>query len=168
MKPARDPKYLAWIRSLPCSVPGCHATYIEAAHTGPHGMSQKSSDHSAIPLCGRHHRRGADSYHALGPARFQQRHSIDIQELVKRLNAKPVIRIDGARFVADIGGEEYMLRPVQDGVAAAIAGALAISRERRREETREAPARRFDFSVPIASLVTDLGSLVRRLNERSN
>ena len=43
MKPARNPGYLQWIRTLPCSV--CHTTRaVEAAHTGPHGLSQKSSD----------------------------------------------------------------------------------------------------------------------------
>ena len=168
MKPARDPKYLAWIRSLPCAVPGCRATYIEAAHTGPHGMSQKSSDRSCIPLCGRHHRRGNDSLHGLGPARFQQHHKLEIADLVKRLNSKPVIRIDGARFIASIGGEEYVLRPVQDGILAAQAAALAICRERI-QETRparaERPAQSFTFTVPIARICTDLGALVRRLEE---
>jgi len=55
--PARSPEYLAWIRMLPCVV--CSrvsggATVIEAAHTnalGSRGMSQKTTDFSAIPLC---------------------------------------------------------------------------------------------------------------------
>lgn len=169
MKPVRDPKYLAWIRSLPCTVPGCRASYIEAAHTGPHGMAQKSSDYSTIPLCGRHHRRGNDSYHALGPARFQQHHKLEIAELVERLNSKPFIRIDGARFIASIGGEEYVLRPVQDGILAAQAAAIAICRERfqiERPARAERPAQSFTFSIPIARVCTDLTALVRRLDER--
>ena len=65
MKPVRNSEYLRWIRTLPCAV--CRATRgVEAAHTGPHGLGQKSSDLSAIPLCARHHRTGPDSYHKLG------------------------------------------------------------------------------------------------------
>ncbi len=57
MKPPRNPHYLAWIRTLPCVV--CGSTgWIEASHTGPHGLGQKSSDYSAIPLCAKHHRTG--------------------------------------------------------------------------------------------------------------
>ena len=50
MKPQRDPRYLAWIRTQPCVVCGS-ARGIEASHTGPHGLGQKSPDTSAIPLC---------------------------------------------------------------------------------------------------------------------
>jgi hypothetical protein len=52
VKPIRYPAYLQWIRTLPCSV--CRTTRaVEAAHTGPHGLSQKSSDLCAIPCaCG--------------------------------------------------------------------------------------------------------------------
>ncbi|MGA2119544.1 MAG: hypothetical protein ABSH56_32955 [Bryobacteraceae bacterium] len=54
-KPIRNPACLQRVRSLPCLV--CRTTRaVEAAHTGPHGLSQKSSDLSAIPLCGKHHR----------------------------------------------------------------------------------------------------------------
>ena len=45
---------------------------IEASHTGPHGLGQKSSDFSAIPLCYQHHRTGKDSYHKLGPQKFSK------------------------------------------------------------------------------------------------
>jgi hypothetical protein len=71
-KPVRDRKYLAWIRLQWCviceHVTGSEAgtRHIEAAHSGPHGISQKASDWDAIPLCVRHHRTGRDSYHVLG------------------------------------------------------------------------------------------------------
>ena len=68
-KPARNPKYLAWIRTHPCVVCG-GSRGIEASHTGPHGLGQKSPDSSAIPLCAKHHRTGNDSYHKLGPRKF--------------------------------------------------------------------------------------------------
>jgi len=92
MKPVRNPGYLRWIRSLPCVV--CRTTYaVEAAHTGPHGLGQKSSDLSAIPLCGRHHRTGDDSYHRLGPRRFAEVHQLDIRAIVASLSETPFIRV---------------------------------------------------------------------------
>ncbi len=62
---------------------------IEAAHTtalGPRGFGQRSSDFSAIPLCGWDHRVGPDSYHRLGERKFAEKHSIDLRELVSALN----------------------------------------------------------------------------------
>ena len=86
--------YLTWIRTLACVVccrsPSAWIT-IEAAHThilGPRGMSQKTSDFSAIPLCSWHHRRNPDSYHALGEERFACEHQINLQELVRALNSQ--------------------------------------------------------------------------------
>ena len=91
MKPIRNPGYLQWIRTLPCSV--CRTTpAVEAAHTGPHGLSQKSSDLCAISLCVRHHRTGDDSYHKLGPRKFAEVHQLNIWTIVARLSAKPWIR----------------------------------------------------------------------------
>ncbi len=85
MTPQRNKKYLAFVRSLPCAVCGSQR-HIEAAHTGPHGMGQKSSDLAAIPLCTNHHRTGPQSYHKLGPQRFAQLHGLDSAALVARLN----------------------------------------------------------------------------------
>jgi hypothetical protein len=78
MKPTRNLKYLVWIRTLPRLVCG-RTTGVEAAHTGPHGMAQKSPDTSAIPLRARHHRTGRDSYHRLGPRAFERHHHFDIR-----------------------------------------------------------------------------------------
>ena len=90
----RCPHYLAWIRTLGCVV--CsrvsgRATVAEAAHTnalGPRGMSQKSSDFSAVPLCSGHHREDPDSYHRLGEQEFSRKHGIDLQEIVLRLQRR--------------------------------------------------------------------------------
>lgn len=85
-KPERDPAYLRFIRTLPCAC--CESRRgIEAAHQGPHGMGQRSSDLSAIPLCVLHHRTGPESYHKLGPIAFAETHSLDISRLIVRLNA---------------------------------------------------------------------------------
>jgi hypothetical protein len=49
------------------------------------GYGQKASDLDAIPLCRRHHRTGADSLHALGPARFAWLHGLDVPGLIAEL-----------------------------------------------------------------------------------
>ena len=119
MKPARDQRYLAWIRSLPCVVCGI-TRGIEAAHTGPHGLGQKSPDTSAIPLCVKHHRTGKDSYHRLGPRTFSDVHNLDIAGIVRRLGLKPLVGIEAGSFVGYLEDEQYVLGDVSHGVAPAI------------------------------------------------
>ena len=119
MKPVRHPGYLQWIRTLPCCV--CRTTRaVEAAHTGPRGLSQKSSDLSTIPLCTRHHRTGDDSYHKLGPRKFAEVHQLNIQAIVVRLSAKVVIRVESGAFVGRCGDREYELGSTEVGLARAI------------------------------------------------
>jgi hypothetical protein len=119
MRPPRNAQYLAWIRTLPCIVCGS-SRGIEASHTGPHGLGQKSSDYSAIPLCVKHHRTGKDSYHRLGPRRFSEFHNLDIGALVRRLTLKPVVRLEAGCFVAHLEGEHYILGKIRNGLAPAI------------------------------------------------
>ena len=119
MKPPRDRLYLAWIRTLPCIVCGADRG-IEASHTGPHGLGQKSSDYSAIPLCIRHHRSGNDSYHKLGPRRFAEVHDLDIRAIVSRLSLKPKVRLEGGLFVAHLEGEQYILGEISNGFPPAL------------------------------------------------
>lgn len=84
--PARNWKYKAWIRSLPCAV--CGSSPSEAAHTGSDGgMRQKSSDYSCIPLCSDCHTQSPQAYHRIGRAEFEFAHNLDIAELVRRLHA---------------------------------------------------------------------------------
>lgn len=84
-KPARDWRYRAWIRSLPCAVCSIEPAG-EAAHTGRDGgMRQKASDYSCIPLCPDCHRCGPAAYHRIGRLEFQRRHELDIAALVDRL-----------------------------------------------------------------------------------
>ena len=130
MKPKRDSRYLAWIRTLPCVVCGC-ARGIEASHTGPHGLGQKSSDLSAIPLCYRHHRTGKDSYHRLGPQKFAQMHDLNIPAIVRRLNTKPVIRIEAGAFVGYLESQQYRLGPTREGILPAVRKMIRLSAEDR-------------------------------------
>ena len=128
MQPVRSPGYLEWLRTLPCSV--CRRTHgVEAAHTGPHGLGQKSSDLSAIPLCARHHRSGDDSYHKLGPRKFAEVHQLNIPAMVARLSAKPWIRVDSGTFVGRFGDQEYALGSTEAGLARAIRRMRELRRE---------------------------------------
>lgn len=80
MKPKRDSEYLKWIRRFPCI--GCGGTRrIEAMHTGPHGMGQKSADDTALPGCHSCHRTGPNALHKIGPVRFQEVHHLDFDAL---------------------------------------------------------------------------------------
>jgi hypothetical protein len=130
LKPTRNLKYLAWIRTQPCLVCG-KTGGIEAAHTGPHGLGQKSLDTSAVPLCARHHRTGRDSYHKLGPRAFERQHGLNLRAIVARLNEKPSIRIERGSFVGRYRGEEFLLGLLQIGLRSAIRIILSIKREDR-------------------------------------
>jgi hypothetical protein len=128
MKPQRNPRYLAWVRMQPCCVCGSRKA-IEASHTGPHGLGQKSPDFSAIPLCAKHHRTGADSYHRLGPRKFAQTHDLDIPAIVRRLNARPAIRIESGRFIAHLDGHQYVVGSIEAGLSPAVRQAIRLRRE---------------------------------------
>lgn len=81
--PARNWKYRAWIRTLPCAK--CGTTHdVEAAHTGSDGgMKQKSSDYSCIPLCTDCHTMDPDSYHR---DREEFDRQVNVRGLVRQLN----------------------------------------------------------------------------------
>ena len=84
-QPERNEDYLKWIRKQPCVV--CAVSWnVEAAHTGAHGLGQKSSDLSCLPLCRKHHRTADASLHVLGPVKFAELHSLDIPSLIARFN----------------------------------------------------------------------------------
>lgn len=118
-RPVRNWRYLAWIRTLPCLV--CRTRKgIEASHTGPHGMGQKSPDTSAVPLCARHHRTGKDSYHKLGPRKFAELYNLDIPAIVGRLNRKPFIRIETGMFIGYLEDQQYLLGMTDEGIASAV------------------------------------------------
>ena len=126
----RNPKYLAWIRTQACVVCGARRG-VEAAHTGPHGLGQKAPDTSAIPLCVVHHRTGNDSYHRLGPRKFSEKHNLDIPAIVRRLNAKPMIRIEAGNFVGQLDEQDFVLGPITLGIPTAVRKMMRICREDR-------------------------------------
>lgn len=85
IKPARDRKYLDWIRNLACLL--CRTRVgVEAAHSGPHGISQKAPDSSALPMCFECHRTGEFSYHNIGRKFFETHGLKPREELVMAYN----------------------------------------------------------------------------------
>jgi hypothetical protein len=100
--PPRDPAYLAWIRTLACTI--CGSVWrVEAAHTGGDGgISMKGSDYSCVPLCKYCHTAGGQAYHRIGKREFERKHGINFQALVKALNA---------RWAAEQRGGEPPCRP---------------------------------------------------------
>lgn len=135
MKPVRDPKHLAFIRSLPCIV--CFRTRgIEAAHVGTgRGMGQKCSDLDTVPLCGIHHR----EQHRIGLRQFQRRYELNIPALLTVLKEKPrlfvrtqFVRIDNGielYWLCSYRGEAFRLLSVALGLAESIELAKVRCRE---------------------------------------
>lgn len=78
--PVRDREYLRFIKRLPCVA--CLRTWsVDPAHTGPHGIGQKSCDLQTIPLCRRCH--GAFDAE---PHEFAETWKLDIPALIRRFN----------------------------------------------------------------------------------
>jgi hypothetical protein len=130
MKPSRSSQYLAWIRMQPCLVCGSRSG-IEASHTGPHGLGQKSPDTSAVPLCPKHHRTGKDSYHKLGPRKFAETHQLDVTAIVRRLNEKPVIRVQAGNYVGYLEDQQFHLGTITEGITPAVRKMIRLCREDR-------------------------------------
>ena len=148
MVPPRSPEHLAFIRSLPCAVPGCGRTRgVQAAHApGSRGMGQKRSDLDTLPLCFAHH----EEQHRIGWPRFLQTHELDIQEILQTLREKPRLEVV-SRFMqpyprgiydtllfslvginvyqAVYRGQEFELLPVEAGLQASLECAFQVCGE---------------------------------------
>jgi hypothetical protein len=103
---------------------------VEAAHIGRRGLSQKSSDKEAIPLCYLHHR----EQHRIGLKRFQKTYELDIPSLIDMLQEKPRIAIGrtartAGYYVALYRSELFTLLPVHLGLGESVALALQLCRE---------------------------------------
>lgn len=100
MKPVRDPLYLKWIKTLPCVVMNCRARWVDPAHIGPHGLRQKASDYSTVPLCRCHHEELGG---AGGRRGFETKHNLDLLELAQHFSWKPAITIRNGCLFAIFG-----------------------------------------------------------------
>jgi hypothetical protein len=82
--PARDWRYRAFVRQHACVACGS-LRFVEAAHTGPHGLSSKASDYQCIPLCGWCHTGKSGSLRQVGPVQFERAHGISFGGVIERL-----------------------------------------------------------------------------------
>jgi len=85
VRPVEDSAYLRFIRLFPCVCCGT-ARRVEAAHIGPRGLSQRTSDFTALPICGKCHREGPTALHRVGPEAFQSIHGLDFAALQVMFN----------------------------------------------------------------------------------
>lgn len=81
--PARNSRYRAWIRSLPCAACGS-GDAVQAAHTKNAGMRIKGSDYSCVPLCHCCHREYDNGLRS--KELFEVDHNLNLADLVRRLN----------------------------------------------------------------------------------
>lgn len=114
-KPIRKPSHLRWVRTLPCCA--CKRTNgIDAAHVGPHGLSQKASDLWTVPLCRACHR----LLHQVGRIAFEARTGVSLFAVVELLNERPLIRLAEQSWVGSFRREEYVLCAKNDSLAEAV------------------------------------------------
>ena len=108
MKPQRNPRYLAWIRTQPCCVCGSTRAHRSFAHRSAWHRPEipRLLRDPALRQAPSHR---ADSYHRLGPRKFSEKHNLDIPAIVRRLNLKPTIRVEGGWFVAYLDNQRYVL-----------------------------------------------------------
>jgi hypothetical protein len=84
-RPQRSAKYRRFIAAMPCAV--CRSRKgVEAAHTGSHGIAEKSDDRQTIPLCIRHHRLDTFALDKVGPEIFSEMQRIEIPKLIEKFN----------------------------------------------------------------------------------
>lgn len=80
----RSQAHLSFVRKHHCSVPGCTAVPIEAAHVRINsgaGMGEKPSDWRAVSLCRDHH----NEQHRIGEPRFWSTYKAASGETVEDL-----------------------------------------------------------------------------------
>jgi hypothetical protein len=82
--PWRSFKYRRFIREHCCCACGSWK-FVEAAHTGDHGISSKASDADTIPLCGWCHIGKQGNLHRVGRLRFELEHGIDFGAIIRSL-----------------------------------------------------------------------------------
>jgi len=90
----RNWTYLGFVRRHPCCACGSER-WVEAAHTGPRGLGQKSDDLQCVPLCAKCHRIESRCLHLVGPGVFQLERSVCFTVIVLRLNAEFEAQLSG-------------------------------------------------------------------------
>lgn len=78
----RSAPHLAWLRKLPCCVPGCRWSPVEAHHVreGGGAMGLKPPDTACVPVCHYHHA----EVHWRGALSWEATHGLDLGALAGR------------------------------------------------------------------------------------
>ena len=87
-KPIRCEPYKRYVKRFGCIACGS-ARNVDPCHTGAHGISQKSSDMSVLPLCRVCHDKFDDD-----PRGFAILHNLDIAELIVFYNHLWTLKLD--------------------------------------------------------------------------
>ena len=74
-----DGRYDSFIRSLPCSVPGCEISPIHAHHVKTRGAGGTAKD--LVPLCYVHHA----EWHTIGRYTFDRKRGTKLEEYAGKL-----------------------------------------------------------------------------------
>jgi len=105
------------------------ATNRNLAHR-PHGLGQKSPIPRRFPYV-----TGITAQaRQLSPARpreFAKVHNVDIPGIVRRLNTKPVIRVEAGVFVGYLEQRQYRLGPIGEGILLAVRRMVRLCAEDR-------------------------------------
>ena len=80
LKPARDKKYRAWVRTHPCCACGVSGETIADHHIRKLGTGIKCSDYETVPVCYDHHQEVERSREA-----FEHFYMLDLKEEAERL-----------------------------------------------------------------------------------
>jgi hypothetical protein len=128
MKPQRNSRYLAWIRTQPCCV--CGSTRgIEASHTGSHGIGPEISRFFRDPAVRQALPHRLRQLSPVGSAKILPEAQSGHPAIVRRLNLKPTIRVEQGWFVTYLDDHRYVLGKTGAGVRPAVREALQLCRE---------------------------------------
>lgn len=86
----KDPKHLAKVAQLPCSL--CthlkrkQTTRTEVHHLHGFGMGKKVSDRLCMPLCSECHRAGEFAFHHIGRVAWEEKFGLTQNQLIELTN----------------------------------------------------------------------------------
>jgi hypothetical protein len=65
----------------------------------------------------------------VGPRKFSEKYNLNIRAIVRRLNLKPIIRVEAGFFVAYLDDKRYVLCKADAGIRPAVREALQLRQE---------------------------------------
>ncbi len=88
-RPGMSEEHLAFIRRLPCCIPGCRVHPAGTAHhlksTRERGMGLRSTDQHTLPMCAEHHLYGVERVGSKRELHWFAKHGIEALDLAAAL-----------------------------------------------------------------------------------